>query len=137
MVENNLLENKAIDNLCGSIESANPQLIDFDILLKTLRESGQVSKEYRQLKKDLEILKKDYKGRIIGMLKAGLACRRNEDDLELAARMTGDAGQFSAEELVKIYERTAAKFRTRFPASFKYLSYQAGSQRRDWKEHKI
>ena len=73
------------------------------------------------------------------MVKANLACRENERDAELAVKLSDDISGTSAEELVGMYGRVAARFRTNFPASFRYLTIPSplAVSRNNWNEHKI
>jgi hypothetical protein len=138
MKNDNYQKSATIDNFCNLLENENPQLIDFDSLRQVLREAGDMAGGQQHYRGELEILRKEYQNRIIGMLKAGLAGRHNDEDLNLANALIENPERFTATELVEIYGRTAAKFRSRFPASLKYLSYRTTSAtNKNWKEHKI
>jgi hypothetical protein len=114
------------------------ELIDFDELRQTLGELASVASSYEEKSDELTRLRNDYRQRIIGMLKANLACRQNEEETELAARLSEES-DIKAAELIRLYHQTAARFRDNFPNNFRYLA-QGGRQRRTgdkWKEFKI
>jgi len=114
------------------------ELIDFDALQELLKEMTPVCGRLEKMKAELMTIKDDYRNRIVGMLKANLACRKDPDDMELAASLADDLEQIEAKELVRLYGRVAARFRSNFPASFKYLTFRsAAGQQKDWTEHKI
>lgn len=129
----------AIDLLCRNLADEAVEKIDFDELIDILGAVGDNINQEQKTARELEYLKEEYRNRIIGMVKANLACRENERDTELAVKLSDDISGISAEELVGMYGRVAARFRTNFPASFRYLTIPSphAVNRKNWNEHKI
>ena len=131
-------DRKLLKEVCGQLDMDAVELIDFDKTGRLLRQlhDGIVSDE--NLASQLRLIKDDYRLRIIGMLKALIASRFDEDDVRIAAELAGDIDKINTAELTGLYRRVGVKFRNRFPASFKYTGLR---KRRfadsDWKEHKI
>lgn len=113
--------------------------IDFDRLIELLHECRDRLKSANDLHHELETLRADYRTRIIGMLKANLACRDDEEESLLAVRLTSNENNIAAEELISLYRKTAARFRENFPSTFKYISSKGDSRsvRKDWSDFKI
>ena len=133
------LKKETIDLLCQNLANETLEQIDFDELIDILGAVRERVNKEPQTAKELEYLKEEYRNRIVGMVKANLACRANERDTDLAVKLSDDISGISAEELVGMYSRTAARFRTNFPASFRYLTMPSSQSayRNNWKEHKI
>ncbi len=133
------LNKETIDLLCRNLADEAVELIDFDELIEILGAVRNCINQDHKIALELDYLKEEYRSRILGMVKANLVCRENERDADLAVKLTENISEISAEELVGIYSRTAARFRTNFPASFRYLTISSGSElnRRNWNEHKI
>ncbi len=129
----------AIDLLCQNLADEAVEKIDFDELIDILGAVRDNINQEQKTAKELEYLKEEYRNRIVGMVKANLACRENERDAELAVKLSDDISGTSAEELVGMYGRVAARFRTNFPASFRYLTIPSplAVSRNNWNEHKI
>ncbi|RKX20239.1 MAG: hypothetical protein DRP51_06040 [Candidatus Zixiibacteriota bacterium] len=128
-----------IDLLCQNLADESIEKIDFDELINILGAVRENIDQEQKTVRELEYLKEEYRNRIIGMVKANLACRENERDTELAVRLSDDISGISAEELVGIYGRAAARFRANFPASFRYLAIPSPhtANQKNWNEHKI
>lgn len=123
---------------CHNLGSESTELVDFDALRKVLTDIQDICEEYEKNLSELELIKGEYRSRIIGMLKANMACQPDESDAELVTRLSGDLAGVKAGELVKLYSKVAARFRANFPASFKYLTYpRRNHSRNDWLDHKI
>ncbi|MCP4703137.1 MAG: hypothetical protein GY865_00885 [candidate division Zixibacteria bacterium] len=128
-----------IDLLCQNLSDEKLEQINFDELIEVLGAVKDNVNQEQETATELEYLKEEYRNRIIGMVKANLACRQNERDADLAVKLSDDISEISAEELVGMYGRTAARFRTNFPASFRYLTIPSSqfNGRKNWNEHKI
>lgn len=137
------MENKSfniddIKAICENLNAESIELIDFDELSEILGEVQHLLGDQRKLVREINLLKEDYRSRIIGMLKANLACREDFEDNQLLEKLTGNVSEIKAKELIDIYSRTAARFRSNFPSSFKYLrSARDIDSRINWREHKI
>jgi hypothetical protein len=129
-------ELKAIGRI---LDSEAVELIDFDRLNDLLSELCTKIQTADDSAQELKYLKAEYRMRIVGMLKANLTCGKNEDDAEMAVRLSDDSIDIKASELVKMYGRVAARFRKNFPASFNYLPGRYGKDagHRNWREYKI
>ena len=132
------VDTEVLGSVRRSLESDRIELIDFDVLQDLLADLEDILKSHEKLSNELRFLKEEYGKRIVGMLKANLACRADADDVEKAARLSGDLSGVEARELVKLYSRTAARFRANFPSSFRYLgspgNVNSGNR---WLDHKI
>jgi predicted DNA-binding protein (UPF0278 family) len=125
-------------NLAKSISAERLDELDFDRLAEALQSATAEVNTLSQLKGELQMLKEEYRKRILGMLKGILASRQDEDSMMLAASLSGDIEDFSAEQLIRQYSRVAARFRSAFPASFRYLNPGTNlSGSKNWSEHKI
>ncbi len=133
------INKEMLDTVRQSLASESVEKIDFDALIEILEAVGIIFDTHQKTELELEFIKNDYRNRIIGMLRANLACRANEHDTELAVYLAGDLSNISGEELVTMYGRVASRFRTNFPTSFKYLTITPPSfvAENKWKEHKI
>lgn len=133
------LNKDTIDLLCRNLANETLEQIDFDELIDILGAVRDSVNQEQKTVRELEYLKEEYRNRIVGMVKANLACRANERDTDLAVKLSDDISEISAEELVGMYSRTAARFRTNFPASFRYLTIPSSQSayRKNWNEHKI
>lgn len=133
------LNKNTIDLLCQNLADEALEQIDFDQLIDILGAVRDSVNQEPETAKELEYLKEEYRNRIVGMVKANLACRINERDTDLAVKLSDDISGISAEELVRMYGKVAARFRTNFPASFRYLTMPSSQSayRKNWKEHKI
>lgn len=133
------INNETIDLLCQNLTGERLERINFDELIDILGAVKDRVNQAQQKSKELTYLKEEYRNRIIGMVKANLACRQNQRDTDLAVQLSDDISEISAEELVGMYGRVAARFRTNFPASFRYLTIPSSqlAHRRNWNEHKI
>jgi hypothetical protein len=126
----------AAKSLLKNLKSEALELIDFDQLADILTAFMTINDRYHTARTELGQLRQDYRRRLLGMLKAMLVSRPNKADTELAAALADDDDRYAAAELVRLYERTAARFRDRFPAGFKYLNPK-NSERKSWREYKI
>lgn len=127
-----------VEAICRNLETESVELIDFDSLRKALEETARLYADFSEYLSELEMLKGEYRNRILGMLKANVALKEDVGDLEIIARLSDNLSDISSEELIKAYCKTAARFRDNFPASFKYLTYSnKSSGKRSWAEYKI
>lgn len=133
------INGEALDSMCKKLAAESIETIDFDELLETLSAVKNRLNRQGLLERELDRLKDEYRNRIVGMLKANLACRDSSEERELAITLSGELSDLTAAELVKIYERVAARFRSNFPASFRYVAMptDSNSPGRNWIEHKI
>ncbi len=128
-----------LDNACRIISEEAVETLDFDSLTALLKKLKETLAESGSFQDERECLRKDLIARITGMVKANLACRDNDDDAGLAARLADSPDEIPAEELTKLYGRTVARFRDNFPASFKYLmpSRKYPGRPEEWQVYKI
>jgi hypothetical protein len=133
------LDVRQVEDIRQSLHDESIELIDFDRLDEILKITASLAENNLKINRELEILKVDYRKRIIGMLKAVLACREDISISELAARLSDSDNDIHSSELTRLYCRTAASFRSRFPASFKYVTNQTDGKAstRKWTEFKI
>ncbi|UCD18348.1 MAG: hypothetical protein JSV44_05405 [Candidatus Zixiibacteriota bacterium] len=128
------------DQIAAFLESLKDnavELIDFDKLAGFLSHMQTLCGEHERVVLEMTELKNEYRGRIVGMLKAILACRHDPEDAELAAMLTDGRAELPASRLISMYKKVAARFRSHFPASFKYLAYELPQKSEKWQEHKI
>ncbi len=133
------INKETINLMCQNLANEKLEQIDFDELIEILGAVRDNVNKEQKTETELEFLKGEYRNRIVGMVKANLACRENKRDTDLAVKLSDDISEISAEELVGMYGRTAARFRTNFPASFRYLTIPSSQMnyRDNWKNHKI
>ena len=133
------LNKETIDLLYQNLTDEAVEKIDFDELIRILGAVRANVNLEQKTAKEFEYLKEEYRNRILGMVKANLACRQNERDADLAVKLSDDISGISAEELVGMYGRVAARFRTNFPASFRYLTMPSSPalNGKNWNEFKI
>ncbi len=126
-----------LEQVMAGLKSESLETIDFDALAVTLDDMHRAIDGKSVLHTELALIKKEYRNRILGMLKAMLACRHDPEDAETAALLTQDNNEYDAAKLIALYARTAARFRACFPGSFKYAlpRHENGTER--WKEHKL
>ncbi len=137
-MENSLINIDDIKAICENLKAESVESINFDELSEMLGEVQQLLDGHRKLTREINLLKEDYRNRIVGMLKANLACREDIEDNQLIGKLTGNVSEIKAKDLIDIYSRTAARFRTNFPSSFKYLRTARGiDSKMNWREHKI
>ncbi len=137
MVNKEILDKKELAGMVGAIRDESLELIDFDQLGQAIDKVQMVTAQSAIIEKELQIIKGDYRRRIVGMLKANMVSRHDEEQACLAARLLSDE-DIGAEELVYLYRRTAARFRDNFPASFDYVRIKGNRKaKNDWMEHKI
>jgi hypothetical protein len=134
------LNYEQIEEFRRRIDDEAMETIDFDAVGLALGEIVQSGRAERRVTAELTRLKEEYRDRILGMLRANLACRRDAEEAELACRLSGEGAleNITAEEWIKLYGQTVRRFRDNFPASFRYLTFPGKKTgRRDWSEHKI
>jgi len=138
-VNTNILNRDTLEMVCNNLKTEAVEKIDFDALIDTLSDTADSIEAYESVNTELTYLKNEYRNRIIGMLKANLACRKNERDIELAARLTGDISEIDCDEMVRTYRRVASRFRANFPTSFGYLTMPSKNftAENNWREFKI
>ncbi len=134
-----VLEIENIEKVKENLHDESVELIDFDRLAEILEQTLSLVKKHGRINNELISIKADYRGRIVGMLKAVLACRPDDAAGDLAARLSDEDESIDAAELISLYGRVTAKFRTYFPASFKYLAYRPAGKdiSKKWMEYKI
>ena len=132
------IDKETIESVGKALECEATELIDFDLLRKVLGDLSMIMEARDKLLGELDFIKEEYRRRIVGMLKANMACKSEADDMEMAGRVSGDISRIDASELVKLYARAAARFRANFPSSFKYVNLSGRSYSKDrWTDHKI
>ncbi|UCD94061.1 MAG: hypothetical protein JSU69_09865 [Candidatus Zixiibacteriota bacterium] len=132
------IDKETIESVGKALESEATELIDFDLLRKVLGDLSTIMEARDRLQGELDFIKEEYRRRIVGMLKANMACKSEADDMEMAARVSGDISRIEAPELIKLYARAAARFRANFPSSFKYVNFPSRDYSKDrWTDHKI
>ncbi len=133
-----IIDSGALRKLADDISSESLDELNLDALAEVLAAAAAQLEELASLRQDCRLLKEEYRTRILGMLKAIIACKPDDDSAMLASRLAGDIEQFRAEQLIRQYHRVAARFRNRFPASFRYLNFgRGGDSEKRWEEHKI
>ncbi len=80
-----------IAQLLENIKGEAVELIDFDRATEVLGQIQQTLNERNTVTEELNVLKEDYRRRIVGMLKAVMVSRSKESDTELAAALGNDA----------------------------------------------
>jgi len=138
-VKEDKIDKNQIETIRQNLADEAIDQIDFDKLNELLMNCSEMLDKYNQQQHELRLLSDDYRSRIVGMVKANLACRMNERDRILAARLADDADRMTSEELITIYGKVVARFRSNFPASFRYLTTPSANRLawKNWKEHKI
>jgi hypothetical protein len=133
------LDVQQVEDVRQSLHDESIELIDFDRLDEILKQAASLAKSHLKINRELEILKDDYRKRIIGMLKAVLACREDVGISELAVQLSDSDNDIHPSELIRLYSRTAARFRSHFPASFKYVTNHTDGKAssKKWTEYKI
>lgn len=135
---NTIPDKKLITDTAGLIAGESIELIDFDKLENVLVFLCDFLDKYKNLQAELDTIKADYRNRILGMLKANLACRPDHDETEWTALLSDDTSQVSCGELIKLYRKASARFRDNFPASFRYItSGESNHLKNNWEYHKI
>jgi len=128
-----------LEDCLEHLRAESVELIDFDALHEQLRESLKNRESVSAITSELEELKEEYRRRILGMLKANLACRDNDEESDLAVRLTSGEECFSSGQLIGMYHRTACRFRNNFPSTFRYVAFNNHRRRdnRSWSDYKI
>lgn len=106
----------------ASLDNERPDIIDFDTLTESLRQLDTVLAAADDTAEQRERLADDYRARIAGMIKAIAAVNRRRDAFDIAALELEQLATLDTDALILYYQRTAARFRDAFPASFAYLS---------------
>ncbi len=132
------LKNEIV-HLLKNLKSETIEAIDFDRVGEILEGLQSMLCRYDKVVSELEHLKRDYRRRITGMLKAVMAGRTRDGDAELAAALADDNHVFDGAELTELHKKISARFRDCFPASFKYATGWAGVSycRKNWMDHKL
>ncbi len=128
-----------IEHLLNNLKSEAINAVDFDRVGEMLEGLQSLLCDYDRVVAELELLKRDYRRRITGMLKAVMAGRTRDGDAELAAVLADDNHAFDGAELLELHKMVSARFRDCFPASFKYATGWAGVsyRRKNWMDHKL
>jgi len=117
-LETNNPHQEYIDRVTTSLTDDGMALIDFDELRQWLCDVAPVLSDIGRLQDECATLREDIVGRISGMMKAVAAVTRSDSGLESIADYLEALPQMTAQELVRQYRRTSARFRDAFPASF-------------------
>jgi hypothetical protein len=137
-VNSTVIDKETIESVGKALESESIELIDFDLLQKVLACMSTTLETHEKLQSELDFIKEEYRRRIVGMLRANMACKAEADDMEIAAKVSGDISGIETHELVKLYTKAAARFRANFPSSFKYVNLPDRNHSNDrWTIHKI
>ncbi len=128
-----------IDRLVSTLAAESTGEIDFDRVVTLLNRSKNGLEEREGLIGELNRIKGDYRARILGMLKANLACRENDEDRELAVLLTEDEAEMNAADLIAHYRRVSNRFRKNFPVTFGKHTISGNNKagRHDWRDYKI
>nr|MBN2276859.1 hypothetical protein [candidate division Zixibacteria bacterium] len=134
----NILDLQTLNAILTCLDDESIEEINFDDLRNVLDKTGAVGDECTRLASELNLIKEEYRNRVVGILRANMACRPNDDDAALVHRLNDNLETVPVSELIKLYSRSAARFRDNFPSSFKYLGFarRAGSIE-NWMDHKI
>lgn len=100
------------------LAAGNIEEIDFDRLAAMLSEIVPELKNVQSREETILALRRDYEGRIAGMVKAMAAVDRSGKSYEEALRSLEELPGLTGEELVACYHKTAARFRDLFPTTF-------------------
>jgi len=137
-VKEHIADNNMVSTIIQSLDDNSVELIDFDNLKRMLRDMQVTREAHKKISDELSFIKREYRNRILGMMKAVMACRRRESDAQLLTHLSDNIEEIQSDELVSLYARVAARFRDVFPASFRYLTYpNRAANQKDWSEHKI
>jgi hypothetical protein len=115
-----------IAELVRALDETSTELIDFDRLRLRLAEMVSLIEEKQKLETEVRILRDDYIGRMAGMLKAIAAVNNRTGEMGGLLDDVERLPALGASELVAVYRRVSARFRSAFPASVGWL----GSPRR-------
>ena len=127
----------ALEEFSGKIDSEDLAQLDFDRLRQTLDDMASSLDESVRIREELEAYRQDYIARISGMEKAIAAVRRDKSGLSVALEHLASLETMSARELIDSYNRTQARFRDAFPASFGLLQHSgAGRKANDITQYK-
>ena len=107
-----------IGQVTTSLTDDSMALIDFDALREWLCKVAPLLSDTERLQNECAALREDMVGRISGMMKAIAAVQRSDSGLEGVVDYIEALPQMNAEELVRQYRRTSARFRDAFGASF-------------------
>lgn len=117
-MENDNLSPEYLEKIMNSLNNDELSTIDFDQLGRMLDNlSGQLDDQITAAQ-ELSLIKDDYRKRIGGMVKAIAAVDRKRDALDQALAAISDLQEMSCQDLITCYQRTSARFRDCFPASF-------------------
>lgn len=100
------------------ISAENLSSLDFDELRRLLIDSANHLEQAEQVRADNNRLRDDFMARIAGMEKAIAVAARGESHLRRALELIDTLSDLTAEKLIEQYNRTLARFRDAFPASF-------------------
>jgi hypothetical protein len=114
-----------VENLCSQLHRGEVSLLDFDQMRARLEDVTKALHVYEERVDDADMLSRDYRDRISGMIKAMAAVSRNSDSWQTALDETEQLGTLTGESLIRCYRKTAARFRDCFPASFGLLPASA------------
>ena len=118
-----------IDQVTTSLTDDSMALIDFDALREWLCEIAPLLSDVEQLQSECAALREDMVGRINGMMKAVAAVQRSDSGLESIVDYLEALPKMNAQELVRQYRRTSARFRDAFGASFNIAGWHQSRRR--------
>ena len=110
-----------VESLCSQLRRGEVSLIDFDLMNVRLEDVTEALLIHEEMSDDADMLCRDYRDRISGMIKAMAAVSRKSDSWQAALDETEQLGTLTGESLIRCYRKTAARFRDCFPASFGLL----------------
>jgi hypothetical protein len=102
----------------AALSTEDMPTVDFDTLRTTLQDLIGQLEEMTRIREDLELLRDQYEGRIVGMLKAVAAVTDNRHRQREAVDTIESLPSLTCADLVKTFHRTSARFRDAFPTSF-------------------
>ena len=110
-----------LDTTIDQLSLDNLSRLDFDLLKQRLTDVVTRLKTDRTAGAQLSTLRDDYCGRICGMLKAIAAADRTGRSPEGVLAEIESLETMTADDLVRAYRRTAARFRDAFPNTPRHL----------------
>jgi len=104
--------------LAAQLNEDNLSEIDFNAAVDQLNAIAMRLTTWEQMVQEIDVLRDDYQSRIAGMIKAMAVLKRSGDSVGSASEEIAGLAELTAEELVRTYRRTMARFRDHFPASY-------------------
>jgi hypothetical protein len=125
-----------IKDLKQKLSGEKLEELDFDRLVVWLDEISQSIDNSNKLETEYNTLRDDISARISGMLKAISAVGKNNKKMKDNLLTIESLNNKNSQELLHEYQKTLAKFKDSFPASFGYLNQSNFSKKRDWQSYK-